>query len=236
MAPSAARSARPISSPSQEQAWRADWKRLHCPCCPRARRHRLRLIFQALVTVGVSRSDLLWQLPGRTAVGDWPYLAVALVTLLLGMETALLVWLDGWSARRAVAADAAGGLQPLLGQPGHESRALRPGAQDDPRRRWCRLAGAVNEAGDDNFGLPGRVYNRFPRLQGLRHPPEVGRVGQQPAAAGRHAALFDEFPLDRILGSHRRGARAHLAAQALQEPSELLAEFPRRPTPPTCTG
>ncbi|MCA9557051.1 MAG: hypothetical protein KC583_00695, partial [Myxococcales bacterium] len=89
------------------------------------------------------------------------------------------------------------------------------------------LADAVNEAGDDNFGLPGRVYNEFRVYEDYGIRQEIEDVwGSSPLRLAAYAALFDEFPLDRMWDLT---GVAHVLTwrRELFEPGELLAEFPQ---------
>jgi hypothetical protein len=101
---------------------------------------------------------------------------------------------------------------------------------------------AVAAAPTAASGLPGRVYNEYRTYEdyGMRAGIEDA-WGSSPLRLGRYAALFEEFPLDRmwrLLGvEHVLTWRKELFG-----PSELLGEFPqatdttflhRLPAPPT---
>ncbi len=87
-------------------------------------------------------------------------------------------------------------------------------------------AAAAATAADAN-GLPGRVYNEFRSYEDYGMRAGVEDVwGSSPLRLGRYAALFEEFPLDRmwrLLGvEHVLTWRKELFG-----PSELLGEFPQ---------
>ncbi len=190
-------------------------------------RHRTALIFGALVTVGVYAFGLIWQLTGRTAVGDWSYLGIATITLLLGIGYALLVWLEGWSSRHTLIltglvlfnlfwANFATNLTPF--SPARKT-ILAPEMQ--------AIGAAVAEGGEANLGLPGRTYNEFRVYDDYGMRQQLEDVwGSSPLRLATYAALFDEFPLDRawdLLGVE------HVLTwrRELFEPATLLAEFPQ---------
>jgi hypothetical protein len=185
-------------------------------------RRRAALSYGALITAGVYTFGMLWQLPGYTAIGPWRYLVVAFVTLALGLGIALLVWLDGWERRLGLVfalvvvnlcwANFAVNLDWV-----------------GPARKVETLpeAAALVQAMDAGAVETGRVYNEYRIFDDYGMVAGVEDVwGSSPLRLARYAALFDQFPLDRmwrLLGvSHVLTWRKELFG-----PSELLAEFPQ---------
>jgi hypothetical protein len=89
------------------------------------------------------------------------------------------------------------------------------------------LQTAVAEQSGGSLGLPGRVYNEYRIYEdyGMRLGVE-DLWGSSPLRSARYAALFENFPLDRLwqlTGVH------HVLTwrRQLFGPSELLAEFPQ---------
>ena len=56
--------------------------------------------FAAIVIGAIYLFGLLWQLPGRTAIGQGQFLVVAAVTVTLVSVFAVLLRMPGWSRRR----------------------------------------------------------------------------------------------------------------------------------------
>jgi hypothetical protein len=89
------------------------------------------------------------------------------------------------------------------------------------------LQGAVTTADGTTAPLPGRVYNEFRVYEDYGMRLEVEDVwGSSPLRLARYAALFDNFPLDRMW---QLTGVAHVLTwrQELFGPSTLLAEFPQ---------
>ena len=160
-------------------------------------------------------------------MGQWGYLGIALVTLLLGMGYCLLIWIDGWSQRRTLIltlmilanlfwANFTTNLAPF--NPVRKS-VLAP--------EMAAMGAAVDESPTDNLGLPGRTYNEFRVYEDFGMRQELEDVwGSSPLRLARYAALFDEFPLDRMWDL--TGVEHVLTwRRELFEPSELLGEFPQ---------
>ena len=193
---------------------------------PRLRR-RTALLIGAAVTAGVYTFGLLWQLPGLTAVGPWRYLAIAFATLVLGLAVALLVWLPGWEPRRAyvLLALTIGNL--FLANMGTNLDHFGPARKVLAAPEVATLEQAIAEQGDAGLGLPGRAYNEYRVYEdyGMAHGVE-DVWASSPLRLARYAALFDQFPLDRMWDLTGVG---HVLTwrRELFEPSTLLAEFPQ---------
>jgi hypothetical protein len=193
---------------------------------PQARR-RAAMVAGAIVVAPVYAFGLLWQLPGRTAVDHVGYLAIAGITLVLGLVIVLLVWLPVWSARRALLI---AGLALLNLVWANVATNQATGNATDRVRlapEVSALIEAVHARPNAANGLPGRVYNEFRVYEDYGMRAQVEDVwGSSPLRVARYAALFEDFPLDRmwrLLGvEHVLTWRRELFG-----PSELLAEFPQ---------
>lgn len=191
-------------------------------------RRRATFLAAAFVVAGVYAFGLLWQLPGATAIHHAQYLLVAGITLLLALVTVLLVALPGLSAQRlawvvALAVVnlvwANGGVNQLPGTPTDRVRVAP---------EVLALTAAVNERLSAANGLPGRVYNEYRAYDDYGMRAQVEDVwGSSPLRVATYAALFEQFPLDRmwrLLGvEHVLTWRRELFG-----PSEVLAEFTQR--------
>jgi hypothetical protein len=184
-------------------------------------RRRAALSYGVLVTAGVYTFGMLWQLPGDTAISPWRYLVVAFVTLVLGLGIALLVWLDGWERRLGlVFALVVANL--FWANFGVNLEWVAPARKVETSPEVTALAQAMH-SGDAEAG---RVYNEYRIYDDYGMVAGVEDVwGSSPLRLARYAALFDQFPLDRmwrLLGvSHVLTWRKELFG-----PSERLAEFP----------
>ena len=191
-------------------------------------RRRHALLYAALITAAVYAFGLLWQLPGRTAVGHWQYLGIATVTLVLAMCLAVVLWLDGWSVRREwlICGLAAVNLLWANGATNLQNRTPRQAVHLMPEATAVR--DAVTSTGGDASGLDGRVYNEYRVYEdyGMRVRVEDA-WGSSPLRLSRYASLFDDFPLDRMF---RLTGVGHVLTwrKELFEPSELVAEYPKQ--------
>jgi hypothetical protein len=190
-------------------------------------RRRAAMLFGALVIASVYGFGLLWQMPGRTALGNGGYLLLALLTLAAAMGVALALWLPGWSTRREYL---------LVGLTAANLFLVNFGANLAPRSpanavllppEAEALQAAVAERSEAANGIPGRAYNEFRVYEDYGMRAGVEDVwGSSPLRLARYAALFDTFPLDRMW---RLAGVEHVLTwrKELFEPSTLLAEFPR---------
>jgi hypothetical protein len=190
-------------------------------------RRWLALIYAMLVSGGTFGFGLFWQLLGHSAVSEGHYLLIAGVTVLLAMALVVLFLLPGWNQRRSILVV---GL--VVGNLFWANFTTNLD-QFSPARKTIlapemeALATAVKAAGSDATGLPGRVYNEFRIYEdyGMRQKIEDG-WGSSPLRLARYAALFDNFPLDRLW---QLTGVTHLLTwrRELFEPSTLVAEFPQ---------
>ena len=170
---------------------------------------------------------LLWQLPGRTAIGQGQFLLIAAVTVVLVSTFAVMLRLPGWSRRRTI------GLTVLAVANLFWANMGTNLDQFDPARKVIlppeveALQAAVAERAGSNLGLPGRVYNEFRVYEDYGMRAGLEDVwGASPLRLATYAALFDQFPLDRMW---RLLGVDHVLTwrRDLFEPSERLAEFPQ---------
>ncbi|OUC07471.1 hypothetical protein RY27_14710, partial [Litorilinea aerophila] len=170
----------------------------------------------------------LWQLPGRTAVGPWHYLLIAFVTLALAMAFCLMLWLPGWSPRRShwVLLLALANL--FWANLGTNLDWVSPARKVQLAPEMEALAAAVAQGphnGDPS--TPGRVYNEYRIYDDYGMRLQIEDVwGSSPLRLAAYAALFDQFPLDRMW---QLTGVAHVLTwrRELFVPSQLLAEFPQ---------
>lgn len=190
-------------------------------------RRWLGLIYAMLVAGGTYFFGLFWQLMGHSGVSEGHYLLIAAMTVGLAMAVVVSLLLPGWSQRRSLLLI---GLVVVNLFWANFSTNLTP---FDPARKtilapeMAALGQAVSEAGNDAIGLVGRVYNEFRIYEdyGIRQGIE-DVWGSSPLRLARYAALFDNFPLDRMW---RLTGVTHVLTwrRELFEPSTLLAEFPQ---------
>jgi len=194
---------------------------------PQRQRAWLATAFAGLVIGAVYLFGLLWQLPGRTAISQGQFLLVAAVTVALVSTFAVMLRLPGWSRRRTI------GLTVLAVANLFWANIATNLDQFDPARKAIlppeveALQAAVAESPGANRGLAGRVYNEFRVYEDYGMRAGLEDVwGSSPLRLARYAALFDQFPLDRmwrLLGvDHVLTWRGELF-----EPSDRLAEFPQ---------
>ncbi len=198
------------------------------PALPRLFRRRYALVYGAATTAGVYAFGLLWQLPGRSAVSNAHYLWIAFATLVLAMTLALAIWLDGWSTRRAWLLCGLAALNLFVANFATNLDAGGPEAKAALRPAALALQAAVAESAGAANGLSGRAYNEFRVTEDYGMRSGVEDVwGSSPLRLARYAALFDQFPLDRMW---RLTGVGHVLTwrRELFAPSTLLGEFPQR--------
>ncbi len=199
-------------------------------------RRRLGAVFAAFMIAAAYAFGLLWQLQGDTALSHAGYLGVALVTMLAAVTVALLLWLPGWSDRRALILYALTIITLFVASFGRNVDSGTPAQKVLLAPEVLAVQEAVTAAPTANLGLPGRVYNEF-RVDedyAMRLSPEAATQtpwvedlwGSSPLRLARYAALADNFPLDRWWRLF--GVETVLTwRRELFEPSTLLAEYPQ---------
>lgn len=190
-------------------------------------RRMLALFYAMLVAGGTYFFGLFWQLMGRSAISDGQYLLIAATTVGLAMSVVVLLLLPGWRRRRSLV------VVGLVTANLFWANFTTNLDQFDPERKtilapeMAALGKGVSEAGVAPTGLVGRVYNEFRIYEDYGMRQKLEDVwGSSPLRLARYAALFDNFPLDRLW---RLTGVTHVLTwrRELFEPSELLAEFPQ---------
>ncbi|MBX2996997.1 MAG: hypothetical protein KF893_00695 [Caldilineaceae bacterium] len=160
---------------------------------------------------------------GDMVIGDGAFAGIILISLGFAVAVAMILWLPGWDRRRsailiglafanllwanfATNLDAFGPARKTILAP--EMEALQRAVLADP-------------------SSPGRVYNEYRVYENYGMRLGVEDVwGSSPLRSGRYAALFENFPLDRLW---QLTGVTHVLTwrRELFGPSELLAEFPQ---------
>ncbi len=197
----------------------------------------LATLYAGLVIGGVYLFGLLWQLPGRTAIGQERFLLWATLTIGLATGLALLLRLPGWSRERTflIALLAFANLfwanfTTNLSEFSPARKAIlapEVAAVKDALSSLQRGETAGDRSGEEDQLAPGRVYNEFRAYEDYGMRIGVEDVwGSSPLRLARYARLFETFPLDRmwrLLGvTHVLTWRRELFG-----PSTLLGEFPQ---------
>lgn len=197
----------------------------------------LATLYAGLVIGGVYLFGLLWQLPGRTAIGQERFLLWATLTIGLATGLALLLRLPGWSRERTflIALLAFANLfwanfTTNLSEFSPARKAIlapEVAAVRDALSSLQRGETAGDRNGEEDQLAPGRVYNEFRAYEDYGMRIGVEDVwGSSPLRLARYARLFETFPLDRmwrLLGvTHVLTWRRELFG-----PSTLLGEFPQ---------
>jgi hypothetical protein len=198
----------------------------------------LATLYAGLVIGGVYLFGLLWQLPGRTAIGQGRFLLLAALAVGLAAGFALLLRLPGWSRERTLLLGLLVFANLFLGELHDQPGRIWPGAQGGRRAgsggggRRAVLDAKSRSRSEDRRGeeaqpAPGRVYNEFRAYEDYAMRVGVEDVwGSSPLRLARYARLFDAFPLDRmwrLLGvTHVLTWRRELFG-----PTTLLGEFPQ---------
>ncbi|MCZ7567197.1 MAG: YfhO family protein [Ardenticatenaceae bacterium] len=182
--------------------------------------------FAGLVIAGTILFSLVWQGANHTAVSDETFLAIAGVTLLWSVLFVALLWrgrLDSPQMLLLVTLVVAdlfrANLTIDLAEGGPASRVAVP-------PELLALESAMRDDGGIE-GVRGRVYNEYRVYDDYGMQARVEDVwGSSPLHLARYAALFEEFPLDRMW---RLTGVEHVLTwrRELFEPSVLLAEFPQ---------
>ncbi|MCE7981672.1 MAG: hypothetical protein DYG89_10800 [Caldilinea sp. CFX5] len=190
-------------------------------------RRMLALFYAMLVAGGTYFFGLFWQLMDHSAISDGQYLLIAATTVGLAMSVVVLLLLPGWRQRRSIVVVGLvianlfwANFTTNLDQFGPNRKTILAPEME-------ALGRAVSAAGVDPTGLNGRVYNEFRIYEDYGMRQEIEDVwGSSPLRLARYAALFENFPLDRLW---RLTGVTHVLTwrRELFESSELLAEFPQ---------
>jgi hypothetical protein len=182
--------------------------------------------FAAAAIAGTYAFGLLWQLPGRTAIGQTHFLLVAALTTVLASAFALLLRAEVWSRRRTLWLAGLAVANLFVANFATNLGDFSPARKTVLAPEVASVQTAVQESEQGNAAA-GRVYNEFRAYEDYGMRIGVEDVwGASPLRLARYAVLFDEFPLDRmwqLLGvEHVLTWRKELFG-----PSTLLAEFPQ---------
>ena len=183
--------------------------------------------YAAIVIGAVYLFGLLWQLGGRTAIGQGQFLVIAALTVTLVSVFTVLLRTPGWSRRRWLWLVGLAAANLFVVNMGTNVGDFSPARKTVLAPEVQAVQAAVTATGTAANGLPGRVYNEFRSYEDYGMRIGVEDVwGSSPLRLGRYAALFEDFPLDRmwrLLGvEHVLTWRKELFG-----PSELLGEFPQ---------
>jgi hypothetical protein len=170
------------------------------------------------VGAGALIFGLFWQMAGRGILPDMDFLVVALLSLLIALATAWLLWQKEWTIRRGWAL-AGLGIAVLFWANGE----INVDAFSPARKTLLapEVASVQTAQGD------GRVYNEYRVHEDYGMSIAAEDVwGSSPLRLARYAALFDLFPLDRMW--RLMGVDTVLTwRRELFIPSVRLAEFPQ---------
>jgi hypothetical protein len=190
-------------------------------------RRLLALLYAMLVAGGTYFFGLFWQLMDHSPISDGQYLLIAATTVGLSMSVVVLLLLPGWRQRRSLVVVGLvvanlfwANFTTNLDQFGPERKTILAPEME-------ALGKAVSEGGVHSAGLAGRVYNEFRIYEDYGMRQEIEDVwGSSPLRLARYAALFENFPLDRLW---RLTGVTHVLTwrRELFEASTLLAEFPQ---------
>ncbi len=154
------------------------------------------------------------------------YLVVALLTILFTLVLVVCLVIPGWNGRRTWLLTGALLANLFVVNMGTNLSPFGPVRKTILAPEMAALQGAA-AANQPATGLPGRVYNEFRVYEdyGMRLGLE-DVWGSSPLRLARYAALFDNFPLDRMWQltgvDHVLTWRGELFG-----PSTRLAEFPQ---------
>jgi len=172
----------------------------------------------ATVAAGGLLFGLFWQLAGRSSLTTSDFLEIVLLSLLVGLAVAWLLWKKGWETRRGWALVALGVASLFWANGGTNADNFGP-------IRKMLLAPEV--AAVQSVQTDGRVYNEYRVYEDYGMSIAAEDVwGSSPLRLAQYAALFENFPLDRMW--QLLGVKTVLTwRRELPVPSELLAEFPQ---------
>jgi hypothetical protein len=160
---------------------------------------------------------------GQTAISDGDFAGILLISLMLAAGVGMILWLPGWDRRRSILIIGVAFANLLWANFDTNLDAFGPARKTILAPELEALQAAVPM----DKGLPGRIYNEYRVYEDYGMRLGVEDVwGSSPLRSARYAALFDNFPLDRLW--QLTGVEYVLTwRRDLFGPSELLAEFPQ---------
>lgn len=170
------------------------------------------------VGAGALIFGLFWQAEGLGALPPSGFLSVALLSCLAALVAAWLLWGKKWETWRGWALAGLGVALLLWANGGTNLDSFGPAR----KTLLAPEVSAVQAAQRD-----GRVYNEYRTYEDYGMTIATEDVwGSSPLRLARYAALFDNFPLDRMW--RLLGVDTVLTwRRELFAPSDLLAEFPQ---------
>ncbi len=195
---------------------------------PVGRRRRWVGAYAVAAALGIGVFYWFWQRAGRTAVSSQEFAVLALSALALLAAFVGVVSLERPARWREGALIVLVAADLFLANSATNLDAGSPAQKVAPRPEAAVLAAAVREEGGP-LGLPRRTYNEY------RVPEDWGMTagvedvwGSSPLRLARYAALFDEFPLDRMW---RLAGVGHVLTWRRELPTgatgALLGEWPQ---------
>ncbi|MBX3051470.1 MAG: YfhO family protein [Caldilineaceae bacterium] len=172
----------------------------------------------ALISGGLFLFGFVWQWEGRGALPNKEFLRVALLSGLIGLAVVWLLWQKKWETRHGWALAALGVASLLWANGGTNVDSADPAH----KTRLAPEVAAVQALADG-----ARVYNEYRVYEDYGMSIAAEDVwGSSPLRLARYAALFDNFPLDRMW--RLLGVETVLTwRRELPIPSDLIAEFPQ---------
>ncbi len=171
-----------------------------------------------VVATGGLLFGLFWQRSGGGALSNREFLVVAILSFLVALAGAWLLWQKGWETRRGWALVGLGIAVLFWANGGTNVDGFGPA-----RKTILSPEVAAVQAAQDG----GRVYNEYRAYEDYGMSIGAEDVwGSSPLRLAHYAALFDNFPLDRMW--RLLGVDTVLTwRRELPVPSELPAEFPQ---------
>lgn len=168
------------------------------------------------VTIAVLIFGLFWQKAGRGALSGGEFAGVGLLSILIALAVAWLLWQKSWTVWRGWILVGLGGAVLLWANGGTNVADFSPA-----RKTLISPEIMATQAAQAN----GRVYNEYRVYEDYGVAAAVEDVwGSSPLRLTAYAALFDNFPLDRMW--RLLGVETVLTwRRELFVPSELLAEY-----------
>ena len=172
----------------------------------------------AATAAGALIFGLFWQRTGQGALPNGEFAGVVALSLPAALAVAWLLWQKEWRSRRGWALMGLGLAMLFWANSGTNLAPFGPARKTLPAPEVAAVAGAMGG---------GRLYNEYRVYENYGMSIRGEEVwGASPLRLARYAALFDNFPLDRMW--RLLGVDTVLTwRRELFVPSALLAEFPQ---------